>query len=145
MSQENVAVVGDYLSSFVDGGVEAMVEFMDEDVDWRAIEGAPDDVGEMHGREAMRRYFQDWVDMFDDITNVPEEILDLGDDRVLAVQHVTGRAKGSGIETELRYAVVYTLRDGRIVRAREYLDRVVENRTRDEKLDDVEQSARCRD
>ena len=77
----------------------------------------------MHGREAMRRYIQDWVDMFDDITNVPEELLDLGDDRVLAVQHVTGRAKGSGIETELRYAVVYTLRDGKIVRAREYIDR----------------------
>ena len=123
MSQENVEVVGDYLRAFADGGIDAMVEFMDRDVDWRAIEGAPDDVGEMHGREAMRRYIQDWVDMFDDITNVPEEIVDLGDDRVLAVQHVTGRAKGSGIETELRYAVVYTLRDGKIVHAREYIDR----------------------
>ena len=123
MSQENVEVVGDYLRAFADGGIDAMVEFMDRDVDWRAIEGAPDDVGEMHGREAMRRYIQDWVDMFDDITNVPEELVDLGDDRVLAVQHVTGRAKGSGIETELRYAVVYTLRDGKIVRAREYIDR----------------------
>jgi ketosteroid isomerase-like protein len=38
-------------------------------------------------------------------------------------QHGAGRAKGSGIETELRYAVVYTLRDGKIVRAREYIDR----------------------
>ena len=123
MSQENVEVVGRYLRALADGGIDAMVEFMDRDVDWRAIEGAPDDVGEMHGREAMRRYIQDWVDMFDDITNVPEEIVDLGDDRVLAVQHVTGRAKGSGIETELRYAVVYTLRDGKIVHAREYIDR----------------------
>jgi ketosteroid isomerase-like protein len=123
VSPENVEVVGDYLRAFADGGIDAMVEFMDRDVDWRAIEGAPDDVGEMHGREAMRRYIQDWVDMFDDITNVPEEILDLGGDRVLAVQHVTGRAKGSGIETELRYAVVYTLREGKIVRAREYIDR----------------------
>jgi len=123
MSQENVEVVGDYLRAFADGGIDAMVEFMDRDVDWRAIEGAPDDVGEMHGRAAMRRYIQEWVEMFDDITNVPEEILDPGDDRVLAVQHVTGRAKGSGIETELRYAVVYTLRDGKIVHAREYIDR----------------------
>ena len=122
MSQDNVEVVGDYLKAFADGGIDAMVEFMDRDVDWRAIEGAPDDVGEMHGREAMRRYIQDWVDMFDDITNVPEEILDLGDDRVLAVQHVTGRAKGSGIETELRYAVVYTLRDGKVVKLGYYND-----------------------
>ena len=32
-----------------------------------------------------------------------------------------GRAKLSGTETDLRYAVVYTLRDGKVVRGREYL------------------------
>ena len=123
MSKENLEIVRGSLKAFAHGGIDAMAEYWDPDINWRAIEGAPDDVGEMHGRAAMRRYIQEWVDMFDDITNVPEEILDLGDDRVLAVQHVTGRAKGSGIETELRYAVVYTLRDGKIVRAREYIDR----------------------
>ena len=93
------------------------------DINWRAIEGAPDDVGEMHGPEAMRRYYQDWLEMFDGITNVPEELLDVGDDRVVAVHHVTGRARASGVETELRLAVVYTLRDGKIVRGREYIDK----------------------
>src|SRR5207253_290542 len=39
------------------------------------------------------------------------------------VQHVTGRARLSGIETELRYAAVYTLRDGTIIGIREYGDR----------------------
>jgi len=71
------------------------------------------------GPEAVRRYLQEWIDMFDNITNVPEELVDVGDDRVVAVQHATGRAKASGVETEIRYAVVYTLRDGKIVRARE--------------------------
>jgi hypothetical protein len=28
--------------------------------------------------------------MFDDVTNVPEAVLDLGDDRVVAVEHATG-------------------------------------------------------
>ena len=41
--------------------------------------------------------------------------------RVVAVQRLSGRAKGSGIETELRYAVVYTVSGGKIVRGREYL------------------------
>jgi ketosteroid isomerase-like protein len=90
---------------------------------WRAIEGGPDDIGEMHGPAAVRRYLQEWVDMFDNVTNVPEELLDVGDDRVVAVQHATGRAKMSGVETELRYAVVYTVRNGKIVRGREYMDR----------------------
>jgi ketosteroid isomerase-like protein len=77
----------------------------------------------MHGSEALRRYLQDWLDMFDDVTNVPEEGLDLGDDRVVAVQHATGRARASGVQADIRYAVVYTLRDGKIVRGREYIDR----------------------
>jgi ketosteroid isomerase-like protein len=52
-----------------------------------------------------------------------EELVDLGDDRVLALQHATGRARLSGVETEIRFAVVYTLRDGKIVRGREYMTR----------------------
>jgi ketosteroid isomerase-like protein len=57
------------------------------------------------------------------VSNVPEELVDLGDDRVLAVQRATGRARASGVETELRYAVVYTVRDGKISGGREYIDR----------------------
>ena len=57
----------------------------------------------------MRRYIQDWIDMFDDVVIVPLELRGIGDDRVVAAQHMTGRAKISGVQTELRYAVVYTL------------------------------------
>src|SRR5262245_53673973 len=123
MSRENVDVVRNALTAYAERGVDALMEFLDTDINWRAIEGAPDDVGEMHGPEAVRRYLQDWIDVFDSATNVPEELVDLCDDRVLAVQHATGRAKGSGVETDIRYAVIYTLRDGKIVRGREYLDR----------------------
>ena len=122
MSQENVEIVRESLAAYTDGGIDAAAEFWDADISWRAIEGAPDDVGEMHGPEALRRYLQDWLDMFDDVTNVPE-VLDLDDDRVVAVQHATGRARASGVQTDIRYAVVYTLRDGKIVRGREYIDR----------------------
>ena len=120
MSQENVEVVRGSLKAFADEGLDAMAEFWDPDINWRAIEGAPDDVGEMDGIAANRRYYQEWIDMFHDLTLVLEEIRDLGDERVVARQHVSGRAKISGAETELRYAVVYTVRGGKIVRGREY-------------------------
>jgi ketosteroid isomerase-like protein len=116
-------LVRDSLRAFAEGGFAAMADFWAVDINWRAIEGAPDDVGEMQGPEALRRYFQDWIDTFDDVSNVLEELVDVGDDRVVAVQRVTGRAKASGVTTELRYAVVYTLRDGKIARGREYIDR----------------------
>jgi ketosteroid isomerase-like protein len=123
MSAENVEIVRASLRAPAEGGLAATAKFWDPDINWRAIEGAPDDVGEMVGAAAVLRYLQDWVDTFDDVTIVPVELMDVGDDRVVAVQHVTGRAKLSGVQTELRYAVVYTLRDGKIVRAREYRDR----------------------
>jgi ketosteroid isomerase-like protein len=123
MSQENVEIVRGLWQAFANGGLDALEEFWSEDIDWRALEGAPDDVGEIRGKKAMRRYLQDWLDTFEDITTVPTELIDAGDDRVVAVLYVTGRARLSGIATELRYAVVYTLRDGNIVRGREYANR----------------------
>src|SRR5215204_232405 len=121
MSQENVEVVRRMLQAFADGGLDAMAEFWDPDIHWRAAEGAIDDVGEMHGQVAVRRYIQDWTDTFDDFSGFVEEQRDVGDDRVLAIQRLTGRAKLSGAETDLRFAVVYTVRDGKVVRGREYL------------------------
>ncbi len=98
-----------------------MAEFWDPDIVWRAAEGAVDDVGEMHGRVAVRRYAQDWIETFDEISVVAEELRDVGDDRVLAIQRLSGRAKLSSTEVDLRYAVVSTVHDGKVVRGREYL------------------------
>lgn len=122
MSQENVEVVRGAFEAFVEGGLDAMAEFWDPDIDWRAAEGAIDDVGEMHGLVAVRRYVQDWTDTFDVAGIVVEEVRDVGDDRVLSIQRMKGRAKLSGIETDLRYASVSTVRDGKVVRVREYLN-----------------------
>jgi ketosteroid isomerase-like protein len=121
MSQENVEVVCRAWKAFADRGLDGLGEFFDSNLDYRAAEGAPDDVGEMHGLAAFRRYAQESIDMFDDITIVTEKLIDAGGDIVVSVLRAAGRAKISGIETELRYAVVYTVRDGKIVRGREYL------------------------
>src|SRR5215211_437703 len=86
MSRESVEVVRRMLQAFADGGLDAMAEFLDPDIDWRAAEGAIDDVGEMHGRVAVRGYIQDWIDTFDDFSVVVEELRDVGDGGVLAIQ-----------------------------------------------------------
>ena len=99
MSQGNVEVVRQALQAFADGGVDAMAEFWDPDIVWLAAQGAIDDIGEMHGPVAVRRYIQDWIDTFDDFSVVVEVLRDVADDRVLAIQCLKGQAKLSGIET----------------------------------------------
>ena len=90
-----------------------------EEIEWRAIEGAPDDVGPMQGEERLRRYYGEWFELFDDIHNEVCEQHDVGDRAVLAIR-VTARARSTGMPLELNYAMVVELEDGRIRRGREY-------------------------
>jgi ketosteroid isomerase-like protein len=92
-----------------------------EDIDHRAIEGAPDDHGPIIGRAAMRAYLAEWFEMFPDLKIAFEDITDVGPGRVLVVTHVAGTAKTSGVPTEIRVPILWTVCDGKIVRGREYL------------------------
>jgi len=117
MSRENVEIVRDAGVAFNRGDLDAWFEYWADD---RAVEGALDDRGPMHGKDAVRAYVQDWLDTFDDLNVEPLELIDAGEDQVIAVLRNSGRAKLSGVESDLTYAALYTFRDGKIARGREY-------------------------
>jgi ketosteroid isomerase-like protein len=123
MSEENVKAVRDAAAAFNRGDLDTWSEFWTDDIDYRAIEGAIDDRGPMHGKAAVRAYVQDWLDNFDNFRSETVELLDAGEDTVIAVVKISGLAKLSGIETDLTYAALYTIRDGKIARGREYWTR----------------------
>ena len=120
MSKENIQIIRDASAAFERGDLDAWFAYLADDIDYRAAEGALDDRGPMHGKDAVRAYMQDWLDMFDDFKAEPVELIDAGEDQVIAVLRISGRAKLSGVETDLTYAAVYTIRDGKVARGREY-------------------------
>jgi ketosteroid isomerase-like protein len=125
MSQENVEVVRRQFSPQPVDEAELQRlydEFWHPDINYRAAEGALDDVGVMQGRDAVRAYLADWVGMFDDLRL---ELVDLDDagDQVVVTVRLSGRAKQSGAPTELRFTIVQTIRDRKCIRAREYMTR----------------------
>jgi len=128
MSQENVEIVRDAVVAYNRGDLDTLLAYCADDIDYRAVEGALDDRGPMHGKDAVRAYFQDWLDTFDDLKAEPLELIDAADEQVVTVLRFGGRAKLSGVEADLTFAVVYTLRDGKVARGREYW-------TRDEALE----------
>jgi ketosteroid isomerase-like protein len=128
MSQEDVAAVEAAYGALAVGGLDRFIEHWTDDLDHRSIEGAPDDRGPIHGKNAMRAYVQDWIDTFDEFKIEPVELIDAGGGVVVAVVRYGGRAKLSGIETDETFGVVFTIRDGKIARGREY-------RTRDQALE----------
>src|SRR5947209_4953569 len=71
------------------------------------------------GLEGAREFMRDWLEQWDDWSF---DVLDVAsvEDRVLTVVRQRGRAKGSGVEAEMLFAQLWTLRDGKIVRVSMY-------------------------
>ena len=123
MSEENVEVVRRYITAYEQGGTDAWAEFWHPDINWRAMEGSLDDVGVMHGPDALRRYYGQWEETFEDVRTETDELIDVGGDQVVAVVRSIGRMKGSEAEIDIRYAIVLSVRDGKVGRGREFASR----------------------
>jgi ketosteroid isomerase-like protein len=123
MSEQNVAVMKEAFEAAGREGLDAFIGFMADDLVHRAIVGAPDDHGPIHGPDEMKAYLGEWYEMFDDFKIVPTEFIDAGADDVIVVVTFGGRAKGSDAEISQGASILYTLRDGKIVRGREFATR----------------------
>jgi ketosteroid isomerase-like protein len=123
MSGENAEVVRWQFDGFERGDLDAVAELWHPDIDWRAVEGAADDVGVIRGTDRLRRYYQDWIDMFDELRAEVEDVIFEANERVAVVVHNSGRGRSSGLRTEGRYYVACKVRDGRILSGREYESR----------------------
>jgi ketosteroid isomerase-like protein len=124
MSQENVEVVRAAYEAWHHDGLEAMLDaYWAEAIDHRSVEGAPDDRGPIQGKDAMRAFLQDWVDTFEDFKVEAVEVIDAGGENVVMVQRISGRARLSGVDTQMQIAIHFAIRDGRITVGREYATR----------------------
>jgi ketosteroid isomerase-like protein len=72
--------------------------------------------------EGVRRFWEQWEELFDDIRIEPEELID-ATDRIVSRLHIIGSGKGSGVDVDQRVYQVVELRDGSIVRVDEFYDR----------------------
>src|ERR1700751_2688156 len=71
------------------------------------------------GHEGIRRYFELFDDAMEDVRFEAERLWEAGDS-VVAVVRLTARGKQTGIPVEQRIAQVWTIRDGRALRAQTF-------------------------
>jgi ketosteroid isomerase-like protein len=89
-----------------------------DDIEWHGM----DEVGlggERHGPRAVGRFFEEWLEMWEDYDN-DVELVELTPDVILALNAFRGRAKGSGVELESQLGQVWEFKDGLAVRQRMY-------------------------
>jgi len=74
----------------------------------------------MHDVDAFRRFFEDWLEVWGEFRIVPQEGVDLGDGRVLVLNHLRGHGKSSGIEIDQEEAELYQARGGLLFRSQQW-------------------------
>src|SRR5215211_3435146 len=71
------------------------------------------------GIEGAKEFLDNWIQAWEDWEFRVESLHDAGE-KVVAVVHQRGRAKPTGLPVEMRFAQVWTLRDGKQVRMEMY-------------------------
>jgi ketosteroid isomerase-like protein len=119
MSQENVEIVREVFKDFNSediGRIVAAVHPELEVVIPPEVSAEPDTY---LGPEGIRRYFQSFQDVMDEIRFEPERLWDAGDSVVVSLR-VTAKGRQTAIPVEQRSAGVWSIRDGQIIRVRSY-------------------------
>ncbi|MGZ5316019.1 MAG: nuclear transport factor 2 family protein [Solirubrobacterales bacterium] len=117
MSEANVEVVRDQFEAVNERDFPRAMSHYADDVVLVVRHEAFLQGGTFEGREAVGRWFGDWFRTFAPGYRFEiEETRDLGDAVFLFAAH-RGRGRSSGVEVEGKTGYLYTLRDGKIVRA----------------------------
>ena len=121
MSRESVELVRGVMDGFFSGDIASVFSAFGPAIEFRPPPEHPD-FGVYHGHDEVRRAFSRWIGAWEALRYDPPDYVDAGD-RVLAVSRQRGRAKGSGIEVETEFAILFEIHDGRIVRFDMFFDR----------------------
>jgi ketosteroid isomerase-like protein len=123
MSQENVEIASRWYE--VAGSKKQLLAAMPRtmalchpEVEW----SAPEDGTTYRGRDGVRQRLEEWLESFADYRYEVQRIIDCGRDEVLVVAAEVGRGARSGAEVRSVDYELLTIRDGMIVRIREYYD-----------------------
>ena len=120
--QENLRVVQNLFECFGRGDIPGLIKLLDDDVDWH-IKG-PSVVpyfGPRRGHDGVLDFFGKVGTSVEFEQIGPDKFFAAGDE-VVALGSERGKVKATGKSFENPWAMVFTLRDGKIVRFRSYED-----------------------
>ena len=121
MSLENVELGRQVFDAYNRRDFPAFFALFHPELTYRNREDEPD-VRLYQGLEDFKRYVESWLETFGDLQLEPQDFIDLGDE-VIAVAELRGRGGTTGPEVQGSYVFLIRVRDGLIVRGREYATR----------------------
>ena len=114
MSGENVELLRRTVDAINRGDIDGSLQNAADDfeVDWSNAIG-PGRRGTYIGKDAAREFWRAFVEAFDGLRWDFEEIIEVDESRVIAVNHVRARGRGSGAPVDAVSALLWTISDGK--------------------------------
>jgi ketosteroid isomerase-like protein len=118
MSQDNVENLRAYCAAW-EMGTQPDFGLLDPEVLFED-DILPDHAGEIYrGHEGVVRATRTWLQPYEDFTIELGEIVGSGD-LLVSTHRFRATARHTGIKTKLRYAYVWTFRDGKVIHLRSF-------------------------
>jgi uncharacterized protein len=114
MSRENVEIVRNAFDAFTRGDIEAVLRLCDENIVITQPEELPGVSPQQRGHSGLLEAFSIWPEQWDDYRIEILRIADPGD-YVVVTTHQGGRGKQSGVDVEMDFTFVFTVRNEKIV------------------------------
>ena len=107
MSQENVELGWQASWAWDDGGVDALVRYLDADVEWLPPRESME-TGTYRGHDGVRDYLGRTAEIFGEQHAEPREVIDVDDDHVIAVVRLIAQSEHSAMELNADWAWLIT-------------------------------------
>ena len=123
MSEQSIEFVKGVYGAFARGDVPAVLGAFADDIEWYEAEGMP--YGGLHrgGEAVLQKVFGPIAEDVEGFAVVPEEFMGSGE-TVAAVVRYQGTGKATGKALDLPVVHVWDIRDGKLVRFRQFIDTV---------------------
>jgi ketosteroid isomerase-like protein len=123
MSQANVEVVRRGVEAMATGDVAAALETLAPDIEAHGTVGGLDEGSVYHGHDEVVQAFLAYFEIWERIELRADRYIDGPGEDVVVFFHEVARGRESGVVVETDTGTVNTVRDGRIVRMRSFMER----------------------
>ena len=121
--EQNVDLVREAWDAWLRGDVNDLFAFWDPEIGWDMTHFRDWPDATYRGDEGVRRFLNDWLEVWDDYDVGLDEILAAPDGRIVTLAWQRGKGRHSGLPMEMEWAQVTTLRDGKVIRIDNYDER----------------------
>jgi ketosteroid isomerase-like protein len=118
MSEENVEIVRQAVEAFNARDRDRLLGLMDPEIEFRSVFERKT----YRGLAEMVQYREDLDATLEEFHSEDDRFLDAGGDRVVYLYRVVGRGTGSGVPVNRENAILWQLRNGKLLKGEVYLD-----------------------